>query len=178
MTLAFHFGEPEHGLQGMFVLDRVLLAWLTGSSNVGIPLVPQSADAELNAMLAEVDPNRIQSIIQTLTNFGTRHTLSVDISNATYGIAPARDWIAAQMRELAAPSNGRIVVTTPSYIQPPVDRVPSQSTSPFPVNLLMLLLGIPFPVNITDVVATIKGSGDSNRTYVGEVLAIIKFMRC
>lgn len=86
-------------------------------SNVGIPLVPQAADAELVDMLNQVDPARIQTIIETLTNFGTRHTLSAGISNATYGIVPAREWIAAQMRELAAPSNGRMVVTTPSYIQ-------------------------------------------------------------
>lgn len=113
-------------------------------SNVGIPLVPQTADAELVEMLNQVDPARIQTIIETLTNFGTRHTLSAVVSNATYGIVPAREWIAAQMRELAAPSNGRMVVTTPSYIQPEGDRVP-------------------FPVNITDIVATIKGSGDASR---------------
>lgn len=59
--------------------DLVLL------TETGIPLVPQSADPELNAMLAEIDPNRIQRIIQTLTDFGTRHTLSVGLSqNPSY----------------------------------------------------------------------------------------------
>lgn len=51
------------------------------------------------------------------------------------------------MRALAAPSNGNLVITTPSYIQPPVGR-------------------ITFPVNVTNIVGTIKGSGDPNRTYV------------
>ena len=95
-------------------------------------------------MLNQVDPARIQTIIETLTNFGTRHTLSAPISNATYGIVPAREWIAAQMRALAAPSNGRMVVTTPSYIQPQGERVPTDT-------------------EIMDIVATIKGSGDANR---------------
>ena len=113
-------------------------------SNVGIPLVPQAADAELLDMLNQVDPARIQTIIETLTNFGTRHTESAVVSNATYGIVPAREWIAAQMRELAAPSNGKMVVTTPSYIQPADGR-------------------ISFPTEIMDVVATIKGSGDAHR---------------
>ena len=97
-------------------------------------------------MLAQIDPSRIQNTIQTLTNFGTRHTLSTQ-TNATRGIGAARDWILKEMRALAAPSNGSMVITTPSYIQPVADR-------------------IPFPVNITDIVATVKGYGEPNRAYV------------
>ena len=115
-------------------------------SNVGVSLVPQAADSELADMLAQVDPSRIQTTIETLTNFGTRHTLSTQ-NSTTRGIGAARDWIAKEMRALAAPSNGSMVITTPSYIQPVDDR-------------------ITFPVNITDVVATLQGYGDPNRAYV------------
>jgi hypothetical protein len=98
-------------------------------------------------MLSGISPSRIESIIENLVSFGTRNTLSVGISNATFGIGGARDWIAKEMRAIAATSGGNMVVTTPSYVQQPGGR-------------------ISFPVNITDIVATIKGTGDSNRTYV------------
>lgn len=61
-------------------------------SNVGQPLKPQTPDAEVKEMLAAVDANRIKTIVTTLANFGTRHTLS--LSNQTHpvrGIGAARD---------------------------------------------------------------------------------------
>lgn len=116
------------------------------TSNVGAPLQPQVPDAELIEMLAEIDPVRIQSIVQTLTNFGTRHTLS-NQTDPVRGIGAARDWIYAQMLELAQPSNGAMEVYFNSYIQPIASR-------------------ISFPVNITNVVAQINGTSDPNRVYV------------
>ena len=115
-------------------------------SNVGSPLVPQAPDAELQAMLAEVDPKRVQDIITTLTNFGTRHTLS-NQTDPVRGIGAARDWILKQMQSFAQASNGNMEVKLDSYIQSVTDT-------------------ILFPVNISNVVATLKGSSDSNRTYV------------
>jgi hypothetical protein len=46
-------------------------------STLGSPLVPQIPDAQLQAMLIEVSTDRIENIVTTLTNFGTRHTLSL-----------------------------------------------------------------------------------------------------
>ncbi|KAF2231702.1 peptidase M28 [Viridothelium virens] len=134
--------QPTFGIDGSPL-------WNAGAwppSNVGVPLVPQAADSELTDLLSQFNTSRIQNIIETLTNFGTRHTLSTQ-TDPTRGIGAARDWIAKEMRALAAPSNGSMVVTTPSYIQPVADR-------------------IPFPVNITNIVATIKGYGEPNRAYV------------
>ncbi|MCJ1318286.1 hypothetical protein MMC15_003614 [Xylographa vitiligo] len=115
-------------------------------SNVGSPLVPQTPDAELQAMLAEVDPERVQNIITTLTNFGTRHTLS-NQTDPVRGIGAARDWIMKEMQSFAQVSNGNMEVELNSYIQSVTDT-------------------ILFPTNISNVVATLKGSSDSNRTYV------------
>ncbi|KAI9710745.1 MAG: hypothetical protein M1820_002578 [Bogoriella megaspora] len=115
-------------------------------SDVGTTLVPQAADSELEDLLAQVDPVRIQNTIQTLTDFGTRHTLS-NQTNPVRGIGAARDWILKEMRGYAAASNGAMAITLPSYIQQPTTR-------------------IPFAVNISDVVATVRGSGDPNRAYV------------
>ena len=115
-------------------------------SNVGKPLEPQAPDAELQAMLAEVDPQRVQNIVTTLTNFGTRHTLS-NQTDPVRGIGAARDWIMKEMQSFAQTSNGNMEVELNSYIQSVTDT-------------------ILFPTNISNVVATLKGSSDPNRTYV------------
>lgn len=96
--------------------------------------------------MSEIDPNRIQAIIEKLVSFGTRNTLSTQ-TDPNRGIGAARDWIAGQMREFAATSGGRMTVTVPSYIQGVDQRVP-------------------FPVRISDVVATLRGETDPGRVYV------------
>lgn len=115
-------------------------------SNIGQPLVPQTPDAELEEMLAEVDQERVKAIVTTLANFGTRHTLSTQ-NSTTRGIGAARDWIYKEMQALAEPSDGDMDVYLNSYIQPVADR-------------------ISFPVNISNVVAQINGTDDPNRVHI------------
>ncbi|KAL8654511.1 MAG: hypothetical protein Q9210_001456 [Variospora velana] len=115
-------------------------------ASIGSLLTPQAPDAELQDILSEVDPERIEAIITKLVSFGTRHTLS-NQTDPTRGIGAARNWIEEQMRSFAAVSNGQMEVTVPSYIQGVADRVL-------------------FPVRISDVVATLKGSVDPGRYYV------------
>jgi hypothetical protein len=80
--------------------------WPTGP---GALLVPQQPDHELSAMMAEIDPARIQAIITKLVSFGTRNTMS-NQTNPLRGIGAARDWIASEMRTFAATSGGRMTV--------------------------------------------------------------------
>ncbi|TKA31731.1 hypothetical protein B0A50_01809 [Salinomyces thailandicus] len=115
-------------------------------SDVGERIVPQAADAELKAMLDEVDPDRIENYITKLVSFGTRHLLS-QRNSSTRGIGAARDWIYQEMLDFAEPSDGAMEVYYDSYIQGVAERVY-------------------FPVNVTNVVARINGTEDSNRTYV------------
>src|SRR5919198_2959498 len=109
-------------------------------------LRPQQPDAELRAILAAIDPARIEATIRKLVSFGTRHTLSSQ-DDPNRGIGAARDWIAAEMRRYAEASGGRMTVTVPSYIQQPAARIPE-------------------PTRISNVVATLTGSVDPNRAYV------------
>lgn len=97
-------------------------------------------------MIAQVDPNRVQNIVTTLTNFGTRHTLS-NQTDPVRGIGAARDWILREMQSIAEPSQGNMDVYLNSYIQPVGER-------------------ISFPVNISNVVAQINGTSDPNRVHV------------
>lgn len=115
-------------------------------SDVGNLLTPQIPDGELQTILREIDRERIEDYIKKLVSFGTRHTLS-NQTDPSRGIGAARDWIAGQMREFAAASGGQMEVTVPNYIQGVADRVP-------------------FPVRISNIVATLKGSVDPRRTYV------------
>jgi Zn-dependent M28 family amino/carboxypeptidase len=112
----------------------------------GLSNSPQRADAELLSILREIDPDRIRHTVETLVGFGTRHTLSTQ-SDPHRGIGAARDWIAAQLREYAAASGGRMTVDVPSYVQPPADR-------------------IPVPTVISNVRATLRGSTQPDRLYV------------
>ncbi|KAJ4364438.1 hypothetical protein N0V83_009032 [Neocucurbitaria cava] len=115
-------------------------------SNVGVELVPQAPDDEVKAMVDEINPANIEATITKLVSFGTRHTLST-FNSSTRGITAARDWIASEMQKYAAESEGRMTVQVQSYVQGVASR-------------------IPFPVTISNVLATVKGSEDPSRVYV------------
>jgi Peptidase family M28/Fibronectin type III domain len=59
------------------------------------PALQASLDADIVAMVAQVDSSRVASNIQTLVDFGTRNTCSNN-SGASPGIGAARDWIQSQ----------------------------------------------------------------------------------
>ncbi|KXS94606.1 hypothetical protein AC578_7054 [Pseudocercospora eumusae] len=122
-------------------------SWPPTQADLGNTLSPQEPDRELQEMIAEVDEDRVKSIISTLVDFGTRHTLSTQ-NSSTRGIGAARDWIYKEMQDTAKPSNGSMRVYFNSYIQG-IDGT-----------------RIPFPVNITNVVAQINGTTDPERVYV------------
>lgn len=115
--------------------------------NIGTPIVAQIPDQELQSIMSQIDPRRIENIINKLVSFGTRHTLSSQ-TDPRRGIGAARDWIADEMRSFAKPSNGRMTVEVKTYLQQAEGR-------------------ILFPVNISNIIATLHGSDPtSNRFYV------------
>jgi hypothetical protein len=121
-------------------------AWPPTTSDVGVELIPQAPDDELKALVDEVSSANIEATIEKLVSFGTRHTLSTQ-NSSTHGIGAARDWIASEMRKYAEESDGRMTVSVPGYIQGVATR-------------------IPFPVKISNVLATIKGSATPEKVYV------------
>ncbi|KAL9622759.1 MAG: hypothetical protein Q9160_002877 [Pyrenula sp. 1 TL-2023] len=116
-------------------------------SGTGSPITSATLDSELQAALSEFSVPNIEAYIAKLVSFGTRHTLS-NQTDPNRGIGAARDWVAATMRGFAAQSGGRMTVTLPSYTQQPDGS------------------RIPFPVKITDIVATLQGSVTPSRYYV------------
>lgn len=124
--------------------DCAIAAW--PPSNVGVELVPQLPDDEIREMVNEISAANIEATITKLVSFGTRHTLSIQ-NSSIHGIGAARDWIASELRKYAAESDGKMTVEVQSYVQPIASR-------------------IPFPVTISNVLATVKGSEDPGRVYV------------
>jgi Zn-dependent M28 family amino/carboxypeptidase len=109
-------------------------------------LSPQMPDADLQAVISQIDPANIQATIEKLVSFGTRHTLSTK-TDPSRGIGAARDWLQSKYEEYAAESDGRMTVAIQGYEQQPDgDR-------------------IVFPVVIDNVVATLKGSEEPDRVY-------------
>lgn len=100
---------------------------------------PNMPPDELQAMLAEVSPARIEARIRKLVSFGTRHTLS-DIASDSRGIGAARRWITNEMTACSRAAGGRLQVEEQSFVEPPGRRVP-QATE------------------LVNVVATLPGRG-------------------
>jgi hypothetical protein len=120
----------------------------TAAAGVALPGTATAAapDRELQRILREIDPARIEAIVRKLVSFGTRHTLSAQ-DDPVRGIGAARDWIFAELQRHAAASGGRMTVEQQSFIQPISPRIPA-------------------PTRITNVVATLRGSVTPERIYV------------
>ncbi|MGH8970592.1 MAG: M20/M25/M40 family metallo-hydrolase, partial [Actinomycetes bacterium] len=110
------------------------------------PPTAQVPDAELRALLAEIDPARIEATVRRLAAFGTRHTLSSQ-DDPERGIGASVNWLYDQFQAVAATSGGRMTVEKQSYVQQPASRIPT-------------------PTTITNVRATLRGSSDPDRFYV------------
>jgi hypothetical protein len=103
-------------------------------------------DPALRALIRQIDPARIQAIIQKLVSFGTRHTASSQ-TDPNRGIGAATAWVTQQMQSFAAASGGRMTVQQQTFVQPVSNR-------------------IPVPTTITNVIATLQGTASPARFYV------------
>jgi hypothetical protein len=100
----------------------------------------------LQLLLSQIDPGRIQTTIETLAAFGTRHTLSSQ-TDPNRGIGAATAWVTQQMQAIAATSSGNMTVQQQSFTQPVTSTIPT-------------------PVTITNIIATLKGTASPQRYYV------------
>lgn len=117
-------------------------------ATVGKALEPQLPDEELQDILSQVSQVNIEATIRKLASFGTRHTLSSQ-TDPDRGIGAARAWLTEKFQEAADASEGRMTVDWNSFIKQPGDNE-----------------RIIFPVNITSVVATLRGSEEPDRLYL------------
>lgn len=105
-------------------------------------------DAAVSAALARVSPAQLHATDEHLVAFGTRSTFS-EKSGPRRGVFAARAYLVERFRAIARASGGRMTVSLDSYVQSadPKRRVPRD-------------------VEISSVIATLKGDEPTTRTYV------------
>lgn len=101
---------------------------------------------EIQKMVKEISAKNIEASIRKLVSFGTRNTLS-EQDSPTRGIGAARDWIFGEFQKISSDCGGCLTVEKQTFLQPKAPRVPE-------------------PTNLTNVVATLKGTTDPARVYV------------
>ena len=101
--------------------------------------------ADVDAIVREISPQRIHAYVEKLVGFGTRHTMSETASN-TRGIGAARRWIKAELERCGA---GKLDVQFQSHVHPVANRITR-------------------PTEIVNVVATLPGTqpASKDRYYV------------
>ena len=106
----------------------------------------EKPNAEIVAMLKEISAKNIETTIRKLVSFGTRNTLS-EQNNPARGIGAARDYLFAEFQKISSECGNCLTVEKQTFLQPKANRIPE-------------------PTNLTNVVATLKGTTDPERVYV------------
>jgi acetylornithine deacetylase/succinyl-diaminopimelate desuccinylase-like protein len=105
-------------------------------------------NADIQKMLKEISARRIESDVRKLVSFGTRNTLS-EQDNPARGIGAARDWIFSEFNKISADCGNCLTVEKQTFLQQPTaNKRVSQ------------------PTNLTNVVATLRGTTNPERVYV------------
>ncbi len=122
--------------------QRTVLAALLAAAGMAGAAEPavNARQADIDAIVREISPQRIEGYVNKLVSFGTRHTMSDTVSD-TRGIGAARRWIKSEFERCGA---GRLQVAFDSHLHP-VDR------------------RIARPTEIVNVVATLPGSQAESR---------------
>lgn len=108
---------------------------------------PKTApNPEIQKMIREVSAKNLEAYIRKLVSFGTRNTLS-EQDNPTRGIGAARDWIFSEFQRISGDCGGCLTVEKQTFLQPKANRIPE-------------------PTNLTNVIATLRGTTDPERVYV------------
>lgn len=110
--------------------------------------LPAATDPRIYDIIKAVSAERLAEDIQTLANFGTRHTFS-DTTSDTRGIGAARRWIKAEFEAISAQSKVPLEVFYHRMHVTPEDGN-----------------RIPFETDIVSVVAIQPGSQDPNRFII------------
>ena len=122
------------------------LAWLaTTTAAAAVP--PPAADPAIAAIVAKVSAERLKAIDTKLVSFGTRNTFSEKLGDRR-GVFAARTWIADQFREIAKASGGRMTVAYDTHVHVADGK------------------RVVRDVEISSVIATLKGDEPGGRTYV------------
>ncbi|WP_051933655.1 M20/M25/M40 family metallo-hydrolase [Massilia sp. BSC265] len=113
------------------------------------PAAPAAPDfkrqqPQINKILAEISPKRMEGYVAKLVSFGTRHTMS-ETESDTRGIGAARRWIKAELERCGAGTP--LQVAFDSHIAPVSARISR-------------------PTEIVNVVATLPGTQEASKDRI------------
>jgi hypothetical protein len=132
------------------MLAALLAANCVAAATPATPAAPDTKrhQAQIDQIVKEISPARIEGYITKLVSFRTRHTMSDTVSE-TEGIGAARRWIKAELERCGAADGGRLQVEFDSHIAPVSARIST-------------------PTEIVNVVATLPGAQPASveRMYV------------
>src|SRR5690349_6293059 len=129
-------------------MRRLLFALACLTTTVAIAATPPpTPDPAIAAAVAKVSADRLKATDTKLVGFGTRNTFSEKLGDKR-GVFAARAWIADQFREIAKASHGRMTVAYDTHVHAADGK------------------RVPRDVEISSVIATLKGDEPGGRTYV------------
>ncbi|MGO4381634.1 M20/M25/M40 family metallo-hydrolase [Pseudoduganella sp. RAF53_2] len=125
-----------------YLKQTALAAALAASAGVSTAAAPDMAhhQPDVDKIVKEISPQRIEATIRKLVSFKTRHTMS-ETESDTVGIGAARRWIKSEMDKCGA---GHLQVAFDSHIAPVSARISR-------------------PTEIVNVVATLPGAQAESR---------------
>lgn len=106
-----------------------------------------AVDPQIRAMVNAVSAEHLRRIDTQLVSFGTRNLFSETLHSPQRGVFAARDFIVREFTDIARVSRARMTVTLDSYTQEKTERTPRA-------------------VEVSSVVATLRGDDPVSRTYV------------
>jgi hypothetical protein len=119
-----------------------------GSASAAPAAAPDTArhQPEIDKIVRDISPQRIEATIRKLVSFQTRHTMS-DTESDTVGIGAARRWIKSEFERCNAQNGGRLQVQFDGHIAPVSRRISR-------------------PTEIVNVVATLPGTQDASKERI------------
>lgn len=119
-----------------------------GSASAAPAAAPDTArhQPEIDNIVRDISPQRIEATIRKLVSFQTRHTMS-DTESDTVGIGAARRWIKSEFERCNAQNGGRLQVQFDGHIAPVSRRISR-------------------PTEIVNVVATLPGTQDASKERI------------
>jgi hypothetical protein len=134
-----------HMIKGLLAALAGAGALATGSATAAAPDTSRH-QPDIDRIVGEISPQRIEATIRKLVSFQTRHTMSETASD-TVGIGAARRWIKSEFERCNAQNGGRLQVAFDSHIAPVSKRISR-------------------PTEIVNVVATLPGTQDASKERI------------
>ncbi|HEY0491337.1 MAG TPA: M28 family metallopeptidase [Telluria sp.] len=128
-----------------------VLAVVAGAASAAAPATPAAPDvnrrqAQIDKIVSEISPQRIEAYVRKLVSFETRHTMSETESDKV-GIGAARRWIKSELERCGAQSGNRLQVAFDSHVAPVSARISR-------------------PTEIVNVVATLPGTQPQSKERI------------